>query len=114
MCKIQVVILEIVQMCRVSVITYCLQYNNIGNIAADNVTITDRIPKYTTYVTGSIKMGTIGSTYDIATKEDDNASDGTTLPYANWNATTTGTVTFSLGNIAAGAVGKLYYQARID
>ena len=97
-----------------SVVTYCLQYRNTGNIAADNVTITDMIPKYTTYVTGKIRIGTAGSIYATAVPEDDNANDGVTLPYANWNVTTTGAVTFSLGSVDAGEAGRLYYQVRID
>ncbi|MFH1896896.1 MAG: hypothetical protein ABH886_01455 [Candidatus Desantisbacteria bacterium] len=97
-----------------SVVTYCLQYCNTGNISADNVTITDMIPKYTTYVTGKIRIGTAGSMYTTAVSEDDNAVDGVTLPYANWNVTTPGAVTFSLGSVAAGAAGRLYYQVRID
>jgi len=97
-----------------SVVTYCLQYRNTGNIATDNVTITDMIPKYTTYVTGKIRIGTAGSIYATAVPEDDNANDGVTLPYANWNVTTTGAVTFSLGSVDAGEAGRLYYQVRID
>lgn len=97
-----------------SIITYCLQYSNTGSIVANDVTVTDMIPKYTTYVTGKIKIGTAGSTYATAVNEDDNAGDGVTLPYANWNVTTPGAVTFSLGSVDAGASGRLYYQVRID
>ncbi|MFH1097305.1 MAG: hypothetical protein V1749_07380 [Candidatus Desantisbacteria bacterium] len=97
-----------------SLVTYCLQYSNTGSIAANDVTVTDMIPKYTTYVTGKIKIGAAGSTYATAATEDDNAADGVTLPYANWNVTTPGAVTFSLGSVGAGASGRLYYQVRID
>lgn len=97
-----------------SLVTYCLQYSNTGSIIANDVTVTDMIPKYTTYVAGKIRIGTAGSTYATAATEDDNASDGVTLPYANWNVTTTGAVTFSLGSVGAGVGGRLYYQVRID
>ncbi|MBI4753773.1 DUF11 domain-containing protein, partial [Candidatus Desantisbacteria bacterium] len=97
-----------------SLVTYCLEYTNTGSVVANDVTVIDMIPKYTTYVTGKIRIGTIGSTYATAATEDDNASDGVTLPYANWNVTTPGAVTFSLGSVGAGAAGRLYYQVRID
>jgi len=96
-----------------SLVTYCLEYHNNGSANATDVTVTDMIPSHTTYVANSIKMGTVGDTYTVATSKDDNASDES-APCANWNATVTGAVTFNLGIVAAGTSGRLYYQVRID
>lgn len=43
------------------ILTYTLTLNNFGNVAANNVVITDPIPAGTTYVAGSI-TGTVGFT----------------------------------------------------
>ncbi|MFH1097398.1 MAG: hypothetical protein V1749_07860 [Candidatus Desantisbacteria bacterium] len=96
-----------------SIATYCLEYNNTGNMIANNVTTTDMIPRYTTYVTGSMRLGISGSTYDTALYNDDNASDSATEPCANWNAETR-VITFILRNVLAGKGGRLYYRVRID
>ena len=90
-----------------SLITYCLEYRNTGSADANVVTVTDMIPGYTTYVTGSIKMGAIGDTYAAAVGKTD-AVDGDNAQF-NSNV-----IQFNLGTVAATASGRLYYQVRIE
>ncbi|MFH1096137.1 MAG: hypothetical protein V1749_01355 [Candidatus Desantisbacteria bacterium] len=82
-------------------------------MTANDVIVSDMIPIYTTYSTGSMRLGTSGSTYNTAIYNDDNASDSATDACANWNSTTK-VVTFILRNIPVGKGGRLYYQVRID
>jgi uncharacterized repeat protein (TIGR01451 family) len=95
-----------------SIITYIITYRNTGNDTASNVVVTDMIPAETTYVAGSLKMGTSGSTYDTADSKTD-AKDIETGGSADWNVTQPGAVTFELGDVAAGTVGKLYFRVYI-
>ena len=90
-----------------SLVTYCLRYENTGNANANNVTVTDMIPRHTTYVPNSIKIGTDGSTYAGAALKTD-AADG---DEANAGV---GVVQFNLDIVAAHTIGRLYYQVRID
>ena len=90
-----------------SLITYCLEYRNTGSADANVVTVTDMIPGYTTYVTGSIKMGAVGDTYAAAVGKTD-AVDGDNAQF-NSNV-----IQFNLGTVAATASGRLYYQVRIE
>lgn len=56
-----------------AVIEYCISVANGGGTAASDVKVDDAIPTNTTYVLGSIKVGT-NCTYASATAEDDDAA----------------------------------------
>ena len=48
-------------------IIYSIHYKNLGMGAASNLIIIDTVPENTTYVTGSLRMGSSASTYNTAT-----------------------------------------------
>ncbi|MEW6608061.1 MAG: DUF11 domain-containing protein [bacterium] len=98
-------------------ITYMITYRNDGAATATDVTITDIIPAHTTYATETMRIGTSGDTYESAdigypSEVDDN--DGSeSPPCANWNITTTGAVTFKLGDVGPNAEGRLFFRVYI-
>ncbi len=92
-----------------SLVTYCIRYENTGSAVANDVTVTDMIPRHTTYVANSIKVGTDGETYAGAGTRTDTAVD---TDGAQFNAG--GVVQFDLGTVAKDTAGRLYYQVRID
>jgi len=47
-------------------ITYTIHYKNLGMGAASNLVIIDTVPLNTIYMTGSLRMGDAGSTYNTA------------------------------------------------
>ncbi|MEW6618674.1 MAG: DUF11 domain-containing protein [bacterium] len=92
-------------------ITYMITYRNEGAATATDVTITDIIPAHTTYAPETMRIGTSGATYESANVEDDD--DGESPPCANWNITTTGAVTFKLGDVRPNAEGRLFFRVYI-
>ncbi|MEW6608060.1 MAG: hypothetical protein AB1414_11530 [bacterium] len=95
-------------------ITYMITYRNEGAATATDVTITDIIPAHTRYATETMRIGTSGDTYESAEYDEaDDDDDGETLPCANWNITTTGAVTFKLGDVGPNTEGRLFFKVYI-
>jgi uncharacterized repeat protein (TIGR01451 family) len=72
-------------------IEYCLAVNNAGPGTATNLVLADNVPANTTFVSGSIAVGTAGGTCVLAgTSEDDNATgaDETDLYGGSFDGTT--------------------------
>lgn len=90
-----------------SLITYCIEYRNIGSAVASDVTVTAMLPRHTTYVTQSIRMGTGGAEYAGAVGKTDATGDDEAQFGAN-------IVQFNLSTVGIGISGRLYYQVRID
>ena len=82
-------------------LTYTIDYKNDGTGDAAFIIITDNIPTYTSYVTGSMKAGNASSTYATATPVPDNLSGG-------------GAVFIISGTLAPGGEGKVYLQVAIN
>jgi uncharacterized repeat protein (TIGR01451 family) len=87
-------------------VTYTIQYQNTGNDMAYNAVIKDAIPSGANYVSNSLLAG---ATAGSATVRSDLA-DGDN---ADFNATTAGSVTHTLGSVAAGASGVLIFRVTI-
>ncbi|MCF7824635.1 MAG: DUF11 domain-containing protein [Candidatus Marinimicrobia bacterium] len=81
------------------VMTYWMTVSNNGSETAYNVVITSPIPGPTTYIPGSIRLGSTAGDYAGATPLTD-ADDGDGSDY---NITTSGAITFGLGDLASGA-----------
>lgn len=58
-----------------TVLTYTIQVRNLGTGVANSIEISDGIPEFTSFIPGSIRMGSVTATYDTATSKTD-ASDG--------------------------------------
>jgi uncharacterized repeat protein (TIGR01451 family) len=76
-----------------AVIEYCMKINNAGPGTASNLTVTDTIPANTTFVPGSISVGTagaLGACILLGTSEDDNntGADETDLYGGSFDGTT--------------------------
>jgi len=93
-----------------TVLTYAITVGNTGTADADNVVFTDAIPAAATFVPGSIRLGTPGQTYGDATALTD-ALDGDA---GNYNATTAGAVTVSLGTLSPGTSKVVFFKAAVD
>jgi uncharacterized repeat protein (TIGR01451 family) len=60
-----------------AVVEYCLTVSNAGPGTGTNVTVADNVPANTTFVPGSISVGTAGlGCILLGTAEDDNATGG--------------------------------------
>ncbi|MEW6680115.1 MAG: hypothetical protein AB1297_03695 [bacterium] len=79
-------------------ITYTITYWNEGAGTATNVSVQDRIPNYTYYALGSLKMNGVSKT---------DANDGDGATYDN------GLITFTIGTVPAGVSGTLSFAVRI-
>ncbi|MEW6103195.1 MAG: hypothetical protein AB1630_05180 [bacterium] len=79
-------------------ITYTITYWNEGAGTATNVSVSDRIPNYTEYAAGSLKMNGVSKT---------DANDGDGATYDN------GLITFTIGTVPAGGSGNLSFEVRI-
>jgi uncharacterized repeat protein (TIGR01451 family) len=96
-------------------ILYTVQYRNLGAGTASNLIIADTIPPNTTYVAGSMRIGTTASTYATATPLTDAAD-------ADAGQVTGGSVLFTIPSVAAndnvanagGDEGKVYFKVRIN
>jgi len=90
------------------VLTYTVHYHNSGGSQATSLIILDPIPAYTSYVTGSQKVGNAASTYATATTIADNVSGGS--------------VTFMVGTVepddsvpdSGNDEGKVYLQLSVN
>jgi uncharacterized repeat protein (TIGR01451 family) len=113
------------------VIEYRMTVNNGGAIAATLVVLTDPDHTWTTYVPGTIYIGSNGATANGAgniLQDDNNTIGGGELPCAvdacgYANATAGGLITANLGNTATELVGGslspgstvyVYFQVRVD
>ena len=85
-----------------TVLTYTITVTNNGSGAAVAVVLTDPIPANTTYVPGSITLGGVGKT-DVALDDE-----------ADFNLTTGGAITVSIGGLAPGGSAVVTFQVTID
>jgi len=92
------------------VMTYWMTISNEGSETAYNTIVTAPIPNYTSYVAGSMRLGSIAGDYAGATTKTD-ADDGDECDY---NVTTTGAYTYNLGNIASGASIVVFGKAVVN
>lgn len=90
-------------------ITYTLTYSNIGNSAATDVTLKDKIPTGMTYVPGSARWSRSGST----ALTDGVGGDGPGIEY-DFNETEAGTATFVIGELVRGESGFVTFQVMIN
>ncbi len=90
-----------------SEITYIITYENIGMDGINNLIITDK-PDLThaEYITGSLRMGTAGSTYETAVSKSDTPNNDE----AAWDG---GIAIFDAGNISSKEGGRVYFRVRI-
>lgn len=96
-------------------ILYTVAYRNVGGSPASNLIITDAIPFQTTYVVGSLRIGTAASSYATASVLTD-AGDG------DAGQRNGGNVIFSITTVAGddGAAnagsdeGKVYFKVKIN
>ena len=80
------------------IITYTIQYQNIGNSEAVNTVIKEKIPTNTAYESGTIKVNGTGKT-DVIDADNANYDGGTkiiTINIATVNAGVTGTIEFKV------------------
>ncbi len=84
------------------VLTYTVVVTNNGTGDADNIVLTDPIPANTTYVPGSITLNAVGKT-DIALDDE-----------GDFNVTTAGAVTVSIGTLPPAGVATVRFQVTID
>lgn len=79
------------------VMTYWMTVSNLGSATAYNANVTAEIPTVATYVPGSQRLGSVAGDYAAATPLTDEVDgDG-----GDFNVTTTGALTFNLGNLAS-------------
>jgi uncharacterized repeat protein (TIGR01451 family) len=91
------------------VVTYAITGSNTGTATAEGVVITDAIPANTSYVTGSVRIGAVGGSYDTAAAQTDAAGDD----MADYNITNAGKITVNWGDAPAGQEGVIYFKVRI-
>lgn len=92
-------------------VIYALTNSNTGSIDLDNVVTVDNIPTGTTYVPGSLRIGTLAGGYAAATPKTDEAGDDE----ADFNITNPGAVTFTEASIAAGATAEtFFFKVQLD
>ncbi|MFZ5561377.1 MAG: hypothetical protein ACOY41_07645 [Pseudomonadota bacterium] len=99
-----------------AVVEYCLDVNNGGSSAADNIVLTDAIPTNTTYVAGSIRIGATGTAaacdLGTGTLQTDAAAGGD--DDAEFDATGNGTVTIRASSVASGSRFKAVFRVTVD
>jgi uncharacterized repeat protein (TIGR01451 family) len=96
-------------------VVYSIYYRNIGVGAASNLTLLDTVPVNTTYVTGSMRIGSASSTYAAAAAlTDGNDGDAGMVSGSN--------VIFTIQTVqgddgvsgSGGDEGKVYFRIRIN
>jgi trimeric autotransporter adhesin len=90
-------------------ITVTLSYSNSGTVNATNLVLTDPLPTGMTYVTGSGRWSSSGST----ALTDAAGGDAAGISY-DFGATTAGTMTATIASVAAGTSGTLTFQVNIN
>ena len=83
-------------------LTYTVVVDNTGASTASSIVLTDAIPTNTTYVPNSITLAAVAKT---------DASDG---DEADFNVTTVGAVTVTIGTLAPAATATVVFQVTID
>ncbi|HEY3174336.1 MAG TPA: hypothetical protein VGK94_01105 [Candidatus Polarisedimenticolia bacterium] len=83
-------------------LTYTVVVTNNGSGSATSVVLTDPIPANTTYVAGSITLNAVSKT-DVALDDE-----------GDFNVTTAGAVTVSIGLLAPGASATVTFQVTIN
>jgi uncharacterized repeat protein (TIGR01451 family) len=92
--------------------TITLTYTNTGNTAATSVVLKDALPSGMTYVAGSGRWSSLGSTV-LTDALDGTQGTGQTITY-DYNATSTKAVTASISSVPAGQSGTLTFEVSID
>lgn len=85
-----------------SILTYRLNYSNVGGENALDVYIVDAIPTYTTFIPGSL---------DLNGKLKTDALDTDT---ADYNGTNKGKATFKIGTITVGSSGYVSFKVKVN
>ncbi len=88
-------------------IIYSIHYKNVGAGNARTIVITDNIPLNTTYVAGSLRLGSASSTYETATPLTD-------IQDADAGHFSAGAVFFIFSAVSAGEEGKVYFKVVVQ
>jgi uncharacterized repeat protein (TIGR01451 family) len=80
------------------IITYTITYKNVGEGNATGVVITDNIPSYTQYSSGSLRANGLAQT-DVLDSD--------------FGSYSSGVVTFNLGDVAIGDSGKVLFKVTV-
>jgi uncharacterized repeat protein (TIGR01451 family) len=96
-------------------VLYTVHYRNRGLGVASNLIIADTIPIFTTYVTGSLRIGNAASTYATATPLTD-AADTDAGQFSGTGVIFTITTVAADDGVANSGndEGKVYFKVRID
>lgn len=99
-----------------AVVEYCMRVNNAGPGAASNITLTDAVPANSTFLPGSISVGTpglLGACILLGTSEDDNNTGGdeTDLYGGSFDGTR---VTATLPSVAAGTGMAIAFRVTVN
>jgi len=92
-------------------LTYTIRVVNGGSGDAKNVVVTDNVPANTTYVSGSLTMGTTGG---ILTAVTDESPTSGVNPDSDGGASDGSIVTFTFGTLAASGDKSMTFQVVID
>jgi len=99
-----------------AVVEYCMKVSNAGPGSASNVAVTDAVPANSTFVPGSIAVGTsgiLGACILLGTSEDDNdtGSDETDLYGGSFDGTT---VRAKLPSVASGTSMSVSFRVTVN
>jgi uncharacterized repeat protein (TIGR01451 family) len=99
-----------------AVVEYCMRINNAGPGTASNVTVSDIVPANSTFVPGSISVGTaglLGACILLGTSEDDNntGSDETDLYGGSFDGTT---IRATLPSVAASTAMSVAFRVTVN
>ncbi len=91
--------------------TITLNYTNVGNVAAANLTLADLVPSGMTYVANSARWSVTGAGTALTDASNSDSQSG--IIY-DWNVTTTDKITAVIASVAPGSSGTLTFQASIN
>jgi uncharacterized repeat protein (TIGR01451 family) len=99
-----------------AVVEYCMRVNNAGPGEANNITLTDAVPANSTFIPGSIAVGTsglLGACILLGTAEDDNdtGADETDLYGGSFDGTS---VKATLPRVAGGSSMSVAFRVTVD
>jgi uncharacterized repeat protein (TIGR01451 family) len=96
-------------------ITYTVYYHNIGGMPASYLIVSDSIPTHTTYVAGSLKIGSAASTYASATSlTDTEDSDAGKVSGSSVIFTITSVDADDGASNSGADEGKVYFKVTVD